>query len=847
MKKSSIKPIFGITTVVILSASLFLAIAPTANAFNSEWNTFLQLIVAPNPIGVNQEGLVTFQLDKVNPLSTIRANLFTGFMVKITKPDGTIENKGPYTAYSMGGAFFMYAFKQEGTYKFQATFPGQWANGSYTSISAYGSWSNGTGTRIYENRWYKPSTSEILEVTVQHDPIQSISNPPLPTDPWARPVSGENKGWYQVMDNWLMLSYDINGRSFSNTAFAPYTSAPNSAHILWKQPVTFGGVIGGKYGDATYYTGLSYEQLYVPLILNGRIIYADHGPTSGSVFGTRCIDLKTGEEMWYLNNTNINFAQTFVFDSGNEHGGLSYLWSTSGSGTNQTWLMFDAFAGRQILTVTNITAGTTVFGPKGEMLSYTVSGTGASRRLILWNSTLAIAGTYVFDTWSPAYMGTINGARGIQWNVSIPAIPGNPGISMIGEGYIFMTTVDQMTYPPTFVDAAFPAELTRDYSGSYPTSLNYLWCTNRTNLETHWPTLTRNILNGVYARWDQALMVTHGYSIKTGEEIWVTDPVPMGWGLFNQGLQLAYDSLYWASYDGHLRAYDATNGKLKWDYYMGNAGFENAYGTWPTYGFTIADHKIYITNDEHSPDAIPWRGGKLTVLNTETGDLVWAIDGRLRHTTIADGIATAFNLYDNQIYTFGKGPSKTTVTVQNDVVAKGTTILAKGTVTDQTPASKDTPAVSDESMGSWMAYLHMQKQIPIDVKGVNVTLVAIDPNGETKPIGTATTDPAGNYAISWTPAVEGQYQIIATFDGSDSYGSSFSTTYLFVGKPEATAAPTQTIAPTSTVAPTDSVSPTATAAPGPTEGPNTTAYVALVAVAIIVVVAVIAIYLRKRR
>jgi hypothetical protein len=854
------KTVVSIALVIMLTASAFVVVAPSAQAFNSEWNTFLSVMVSPNPIGVNQKLLVTFQLDKVNPLSTIRANLFTGFMVQITKPDNTVENKGPYTAYSMGGAYFMYTPTMEGKYKFQASFPGQWANGSYTTISSFGAWQNMTFgpppyNYIYENRWYRPSTSEVLEVTVQHDPLTNIQDIPLPTDSWSRPISAENKGWYQLADNWLMLSYDINGRSFSNTAFAPYTSAPDSAHILWKQPVAFGGVVGGRYGDATYYTGLSYEQFYLPLIINGRIIYIDHGPTGLAAFGTRCIDLKTGEDVWYLNNTSIAFAQVFMYDSGNEHGGLPYLWDTGAvsmfgpaAGGNATWKMFDAFSGRQILTVTNITAGTTVFGPKGELLSYSIAGAGANRRLILWNSTLAISGNYVFDTWSPSYLATINGARGIQWNVSIPNMPGSPAISLIGEGYIFMTYVDQMTYPPVYEDMAFAINLEKDATGKYPTSLNYAWFVNRTDLETHWPTVTRNILNGVYARWDQAKMVIHGYSIKTGEELWVTNPVPMGWGIFNQGLQLAYGKLYFASYDGHLRAYDTTNGNLVWDYYMGSAGFENAYGTFPTYGFTIADHKIYITNDEHSPDSIPWRGGKLTVLNTENGDLVWSIDGRLRHTTIADGIATAFNLYDNQIYTFGKGPSKTTVSAPLTGIAVGSSIVIQGMVTDQTPASKDTPAISDASMGAWMAYLHMQKPIPANATGVPVKLTAVDANGAAQDLGTVTSDMSGLFSQVWAPTTPGKYTVIATFEGSDSYDSSFAETVVVV----VAAVPPASVPPTSTPpTPPPPASPTLSPSPSelepPQKGPDTALYVGIATAVIIAVVAAVAIILRRRK
>ena len=54
-----------------------------------------------------------------------------------------------------------------------------------------------------------------------------------------------------------------------------------------------------------------------------------------------------------------------------------------------------------------------------------------------------------------------------------------------------------------------------------------------------------------------------------------------------------------------------------------------------------------------------------------------------------------------------------------------------GTVTDDTPSGKDqgTPAISDASMDSWMAYLYQQQPFPTDATGVPITLDTIDPNG----------------------------------------------------------------------------------------------------------------------
>ncbi len=142
----------------------------------------------------------------------------------------------------------------------------------------------------------------------------------------------------------------------------------------------------------------------------------------------------------------------------------------------------------------------------------------------------------------------------------------------------------------------------------------------------------------------------------------------------------------------------------------------------------------------------------------------------------------------------------------------------------------------------------MQKPIPGNATGVKVTLAATDPSGKTQTIGTATTDLAGNYGISWTPSAEGQYQITATFEGSISYYSSFSTTYVVIGAAPApsvqpTEAPTSTPTPTATNTPT--VSPST--APGPTEQPNTTMYVGISAAVIVVAIAAIAVYLRRRK
>ena len=66
----------------------------------------------------------------------------------------------------------------------------------------------------------------------------------------------------------------------------------------------------------------------------------------------------------------------------------------------------------------------------------------------------------------------------------------------------------------------------------------------------------------------------------------------------------------------------------------------------------------------------------------------------------------------------------------------------------------------------------MQKEKPANVKGVEVSLMAIDPNGNPVDIGPVTTDEDGLFKKLWTPEIEGEYTVRAVFDGSESYWGS---------------------------------------------------------------------------
>ena len=81
-------------------------------------------------------------------------------------------------------------------------------------------------------------------------------------------------------------------------------------------------------------------------------------------------------------------------------------------------------------------------------------------------------------------------------------------------------------------------------------------------------------------------------------------------------------------------------------------------------------------------------------------------------------------------------------------------------------------------MATQMEYLHMRT--PINgvwnnetITGVPVTLTALDSNGNSQNIGTIMTDGYyGTFSKTWTPPIQGDYKIIASFGGDDSYSSS---------------------------------------------------------------------------
>ena len=165
------------------------------------------------------------------------------------------------------------------------------------------------------------------------------------------------------------------------------------------------------------------------------------------------------------------------------------------------------------------------------------------------------------------------------------------------------------------------------------------------------------------------------------------------------------------------------------------------------------------------------------------------------------GYLVSINGYDNQLYCYGKGETKTTVSASQTAIPRGSTVLITGSVTDQSPGAKDTPAIADSNMTAWMEYLYMQQTKPTTATGVQVKLTAMDPNNNIQNIGTATSDALGNFAISWIHH-PGLCTVKATFEGTNSYfGSEAGTAFVISEQNSAAPIITPTTSPTQTTQP----------------------------------------------
>lgn len=768
--------------------------------------------VSPNPIGKGQPILVNMW---IHPPILVARQFIGAFTLNIQKPDGTIDTIPGIDSYAGDSTAWMeYTPTETGTYRFKFDFIGQY----FPTINVTGGGFVAGGT--YLSAYYKPSTTPWVNVTVQEEQVASWQPLPLPTDYWTRPISPNNREWWIIGGSFPPTGI-IGGEDWpadtnkymSNYNFIPYVQGPESGHILWRKQFALGGLIGGSGGETSLTVGGGLTGAGFPtLIYQGRCYesYQKPGTTSGTanVNNTywKCYDLRTGEIYWDMpvaqgtpssaTGAPQALMPTFIeyHKQGYEVAGATaragytvYLVTVTspisyGSGNNSVNLAgriykWDPYTGALLLNLTGPPVGMNSGTLYGYPYVLSVQNQGGGKyRLINWtlennagqwaasgggavatvdNFTARIYGNV---TWPWSSLGTVQDFESmIAVNIGSQSANGTgtaiaqtlTGASMISGATLWTTQTDNSTGLETFFS-----------SGISVADHGKLAC---------------RMQDGPIRCWD----------LQTGKVLWESKLSAYPWGVFGAyHVQSAYGLYYTADYDG-VHAINWTNGNIEWTFNAEALPFETPYNeqySWHS-SAKVADDKYYSVVCEHTPTQPLTRGWRLYCLDAHTGEPLWNVTNgqgvagsRTFQGGIADGYLALTNEYDGYTYVYGKGQSKTTVSAPQTAVTLGQSLMITGTVLDQSPSSMDTPAISDENMADWMDYLYANRPKPTNAIGVPVSLDAYDPTGTLIHIGEVTSTSDGSFQKLWKPTIAGEYTIIATFKGTNSYGSSSAST-----------------------------------------------------------------------
>jgi hypothetical protein len=759
------------------------------------------LSTRPNPVGLGQTFLINMWLNP--PPHAYRQ--FLDYKLSVTKPDGTIKVYTMNSYVADGTNWMELVADQIGEWKLQMDFPGiyfpagRYLDGKIITAS--------TGGAVYEAVYVKPSQTPVTKLIVQQEPAEDWPESPLPTDYWTRPINAELREWWPIIGNypwfgpgggklWNELYPNTNPYANPGQSFTPWVQGPNSPHVVWKREGALGGIVGGDNSDNSVYWPTTGWQNAPTIILWGRGYHAVTKPSATGPSGTtwwQCYDIRTGELFWerplYTGESEPNLIE-YGFTSVPPVPGVSmkpdspYLLSIS----NGYLRKYDAFNGYMInnISISPMTGSGGTYYMNGHVLGIQDLGSAAGSaryRLINWTTfgTDNFAARIVSNnSYSRSSMPS---AANIDWNVGLGATVTNymtGGISthIIVSGY-------------------------NAYTGQS------LWNT----------TIQEPLFSGSACIADHgkiAVITTRGYcygvDLASGSISWKTEQFDYpydatGWGSYST--ISGYGNFYWLAQTG-VYSIDWTTGKINWKFekpmpYQYEGDFIGADGetVYPNHApGLLADGTLFIPSSLHSPESPYYRGLKTFAIDAFTGEEKWSLGISVagQHTRsslqlrVADGYLT-IGARDGYMYVVGKGLSATSISAPPLAVEVGKSFTITGTVLDLSPAQPGTAAIADEYMDAWMQYIHVQMPKPSNATGVTVDLTALDPNGNLIDVGKATCDTNGEFGLTWAPEVPGLYKLVATFNGTNSYGSSIASTYLTAidvptPTPQATSLPT---------------------------------------------------------
>ncbi len=803
IKMQKIKIYSALAMLLILSIVVTLFTLPNVATAATGAKTFPFVEAIPNPVGINQATLVNFGL--LNYLMTDGDGW--NVTLEITAPDGTVETVDRMT-WSTGTVGYSFTPETNGTYILKCIFKESWYN------STYSGW---TGLQTI-SQYMAASVTDPYELVVTNEPAPFYPGHALPAEYWSRPIDPQLREWYSIAGSWV---------SAPDNLYAPYNDAPESAHILWTRPIgdTMGGLIGGD-SEVGYQNGDAYEGKWSgSVIISGKLYYNKYTTSFYSTSPKQevvAVDLHTGETLWSKvldSNGRIAFGQILKWDCLNNRGGFSYLWVSSGS----SLYAFEALTGDWLFNFTNVPGNsayggaTNYYGPNGEILRYFVQG----GRLLRWNSSYVVSAgkTGMAESWGSQIQGMSFDAAKYDLNVSISgSIPSTtilqvyPGDRLIGGNYtVGAASGNGITLWGINLAPGSEGSVLFSKTWAAPAS----WANLAGTMQSYFTAYSQE--DYVATFWAKEETTNYGFSLKTGEYLWKTEPQNYADAWTDSPADernIAYGKLYSASCGGVVYCFDIKTGKTLWKYNATDPYTESyiANNWWLMTTF-ISDGKIYLGHMEHSALEPKPRGAPFICLNATDGSLIWEINGAFRQTRwggraiIGDSIIATMDTYDQRVYAIGKGPSAITLSAPDIAAPFKTPVIVKGTVTDVSPGTADStitmrfpdgvPVVSDESMSEWMLYVYKQFERPTDATGVPVSIDANDPNGNYVHIGDTTSDASGNFHYTFTPEIAGDYTVFATFGGSKSFYPSFTQTAITVmeAQPTPTATPTVTNPP----------------------------------------------------
>jgi hypothetical protein len=808
-KMQKIKSVyFTITLILMITIPALIISLPTAQA--SDIPIWLGINVAPSPIGVGQGAYINTLMTKPTPTaSNLFGDHYKGVTIEIIEPDGTKQTLGPFTADAAAGTYTSFVPTKIGNYTLQAFYPGQILTGYNDNFPK----NPGINLQLVGSKLL-PAESQKVTLVVQEQQITHYNTAPLPTEYWSRPIHALNFDWSNLLGgNWLGLG-GWGGGGFAVTGFydatgnyQPYTTAPKTGHILWTKPTAFGGQVGGPISAdqlSSYNSAEPLTSYFEPIIINGVLFYEIDSAYSYYKQGWVAVDLRTGEEIWtkpagVTGREWLRYGQVLSWHSIHVYGSSSYLWSLEGTtwsnsrsapSGNLTLRIYDPLSCTLLCTIVNarnlnmISDVDVNTNEKGTLLGYYIE----NDNLILWNSTRAIAyptGDLSIPQRRYVPDGVINWSRGIQWQTPLPKTADNKSIGLSVAG--ITPEVILLNYAPTQFTLASTGYMVS--AGFNARTGALLWGPKNETLPAYEAVSVTDpgaARDGLYTVLNKDRMEVSGYNLNDGERMW--GPVKLASNALSPmapGIAIAYGKVFIWDYPGFIHALDQTTGKILWEITPTYTGFDKS-SLWP-FSTSFCDGMLFLGEGSlYNPPLYP--NARMLAINCTTGELVWSNLGFSNRMPAAhaDGMMVRWNSYDKQIYTFGKGPTDTSVSVSPKITTGGNTIAIEGFVTDESTGTKNpdriarfpdgVPVVSDDSMTPWMEYVYQQQPKPTNTTGVPVILSVLDSNGNYREIGATTSDMNGFYSYNWTPDIEGKYILYASFGGSESYWSSDSET-----------------------------------------------------------------------